>query len=508
MKKIDALLAAISGLLLAVIFPRLNLWLIAWVSLVPLLAAADGKAGAAGFKLGWISGAIFHVGLVYWVTVSMTTYGKLPQAVSIPILLAFAAFLGLFTGLPLWAACSVQQRRGWGFSLTLPFLWVAVEHLKSWFLTGFPWDLLGYSQYRILPLVQIADITGVYGISFLIVSVNCALYAVMRRLTGKGRMPWAEISFSCLLFAAVWGYGEKRLRDLEAAPAGDVLQVAIVQPNISQDVKWDPAYLEQTLEKFARLTRQAWQGRPALVVWPESATPFFFQSEQAYRTRVADILREPGGAYLLLGSPSWKESSGGRLSYHNSAFLIGPGAEMAGRYDKQHLVPYGEYVPFARFFPFIQKMVEGIGDFSPGEPGSLIRLPNCPFGVPICYEIIFPDLVRRFSAAGAKFLVNITNDAWFGQTSAPYQLLAIAALRAVESRRYVARCANTGVSAIIEPTGAIRRETGLFAEAVLSAPVYCRDEITFYARGGDVFSWCCWAFSLVLLIAARRRKTL
>ncbi len=508
MKRTDALLAAISGLLLTLIFPRLNLWLVAWVGLAPLLAAADGKTGAAGFKLGWISGVIFHTGLVYWVTVSMTTYGKLPLAVSIPILLAFAAFLGLFTGLPVWAACLLQQRRGWGFSLTLPFFWVAVEHLKSWFLTGFPWDLLGYSQYRILPLIQIADITGVYGISFLIVCVNCALLGIIRKLMHKGRMPWAEIALAVLLFAAAWAYGEKRLQELRDGPEGDKVQVALVQPNISQDVKWDPAYLDETLEKFSRLTRQAAAGRPALVMWPESATPFFFQSEDTYRARVADIVRELGGAYLLFGSPSWQQSAGGSLSYHNSAFLIGPGAEIAGRYDKQHLVPYGEYVPFARFFPFIQKMVEGIGDFSPGEPAKLIGLPRCPLGTAICYEIIFPDLVRQFAKAGARIIINITNDAWFGQTSAPYQHLAIASLRAVESRRYIARCANTGISAVIDPTGAVVRQTALFSEAVLAEPLYCRDEITFYARSGDVFSWCCWAFSLVVLLTARRRKTL
>ncbi len=508
MKKTDALLAAVSGLLLALIFPRLNLWLLAWVSLVPLLAAADGRSAAAGFKLGWISGAIFHCGLVYWVTVSMTTYGKLPLAASIPILVAFAAFLGLFTGLPLWVACRVQQRRGWSFGLTLPCVWVAVEHMKSWFLTGFPWDLLGYSQYRILPLVQIADITGVYGISFLIVSVNCALYAVVRRLTGKGRLPWPELVFAGLLVLAAWVYGEKRLQGLEDGPSGDMLQVALVQPNISQDVKWEPAYLEATLEKFSRLTRQAAQDKPALVIWPESATPFFLQSEKAYQARVARIVRELGGAYLLVGSPSWEQAAGGSLSYHNSAFLIGPGSEIAGRYDKQHLVPYGEYVPFAQFFPFITKMVQGIGDFSPGERARLIRLPGCAFGTAICYEIIFPDLVRQFAKKGARFLVNITNDAWFGRTSAPYQHLAIAALRAVETRRYIARCANTGISAIIEPTGAIVRSSKLFTEAVMAAPVYCRDEITFYSRSGDVFSWCCWAFTIVFLLAAWRRKSL
>jgi len=506
MKRTDALFAALAGVLLVLIFPRLNLWLLAWVSLVPLLAAADGKNCAAGFKLGWVAGTVFHAGLVYWVTVSMTLYGKLPFAVSIPILLVFAACLGLFTGLPVWGACFVQQRRGWGFSITLPFLWVAVEHLKSWFLTGFPWDLIGYSQYRLLPLIQVADITGVYGISFLIVLINCAAYNVLRCLSKKSPLPYSELGLSLLLLIAVWGYGEKKIFTIKDADAGIQVPLVLVQPNIPQDLKWDPKYLAQTLEKLRRLTLQAKKEYPALVVWPESATPFFFQSEETYSAQVSEIVKHMYSAYLLFGSPSWKQTAGGKLAYTNSAFLISPAGEVAGKYDKMHLVPYGEYVPFAQFFPFIQKMVEGIGDFSPGEPASLASLPGCHFGTVICYEIIFPDLVRRVALAGATFIVNITNDAWFGSTSAPHQHLAIAALRAVETGRYIARCANTGISAVIDPTGAIEQQTGLFTEAVLSATIYCRDDLTFYTRFGDLFAWCCYAVGLMFILNACRRR--
>ena len=506
MKRNDRALAALAGVLLVLIFPRLNLWLLAWVSLVPLLAAADGKDCAAGFKLGWVAGTVFHVGLVYWVTVSMTLYGKLPFAVSVPILLVFAAFLGLFTGLPVWGACFVQQRRGWSFALTFPFLWVGVEHLKSWFMTGFPWDLIGYSQYRVLPLIQIADITGVYGISFLIVFVNCAAYGIMRRFMKKGALPYPEMVLSLLLVLAAWAYGEKRIFTVQDADPGAPVQLALVQPNISQDLKWDPAYLEQTLEKFKRLTLQTKKNAPVMVVWPESATPFFFQSQETYRAYVADIVKELNGAHLLFGSPSWEESAGGEMRYHNSAFFINPGQDIAGRYDKLHLVPYGEYVPLAQFFPFIQKMVEGIGDFSPGQSLSMASLPGCIFGTVICYEIIFPDLVRQFARGGAQFIINITNDAWFGTTSAPYQHLAMTALRAVETRRYIARCANTGISAVIAPTGAIQQQTGLFTEAILPATIYCRSDVTVYARYGDLFAWCCWAFSIFCLLSACRRR--
>ncbi|MEI6126449.1 MAG: apolipoprotein N-acyltransferase, partial [Pseudomonadota bacterium] len=351
MNKKDFLTAALSGVAMAAIFPGLNIQELGWVCLVPLLAAAHKKEPVQGFMLASIAGVFFHVALLYWLTVSMTWYGGLPLWLSIPILILFASLLGLFMGIPFYVSCYVQKKNGWGFMLTLPFAWIAVEHLKSWFLTGFPWDNLGYSQYQSLPLIQIADITGVYGISFLLVVANCTVFSCMQGFFIRKRLPYNEaIVFLLLLLLSLW-YGHQTRAALKNSPETVPVKIALVQPNIPQDIKWDPAYLALTLEKLRRLTLASKTEQPAMIVWPESATPFFYQNEEAYRESVGSTVKE-AGAYLLFGSPS-SAVYDGRPLYFNSAFLLSPENEITGKYDKVHLVPYGEYVPFQEFFPFI-----------------------------------------------------------------------------------------------------------------------------------------------------------
>ncbi|MCP4713815.1 MAG: apolipoprotein N-acyltransferase [Deltaproteobacteria bacterium] len=500
----DAALALLSGLILIVLFPNFGLNELAWISLVPLLAAVQSKEPSKGFLLGALAGAVFHLGLIYWVTVSMTVYGKLHPLLSGLVLLVLALFLGLFVGVTVWLSCVVKKYVQLDIVLTLPFFWTTMEWVKSWFLTGFPWEHLGYSQFEVLPLIQIADVAGVYGISFVLVTVNCALYALVRGMLSDKQNAVKLPVVAVLLLSVTLGYGYLRLQDIDAV-AGEQLRVAVVQPNISQDVKWDPAYLEKSLDVFKRLTLESAAERPDLIVWPESATPFFYQSEEGYQERVAALLGQVD-THLVFGSPAWEMQLGSPVFY-NSALLLSPAAEVIGKYDKMHLVPYGEYVPLQALFPFINKLVEGIGDFRPGREVVNLELPAGPFGTVICYEIIFPGLVRKFAEQGARFLVNITNDAWFGNTSAPYQHLSMAAMRAVESRRYLVRAANTGISAVIRPDGRIVAQTKLFTEAVLPAMIKCRSDLTIYAVYGDVFAWgCCSVSCLMLLLAWGRRK--
>ncbi len=500
------LLAGTSGLLLILCFPSVSAGALAWVSLVPLLAAVRGRTGMQGFILGCLAGTVFHCGLVYWVVVSMTRYGGVPLVVSIAALLALSVFLSLFIAVPVGFCCFLARSARIGFSLSLPVCWVAAEHAKSWFLTGFPWQNLGYSQYRYLHFVQIADITGIYGVSFVLVLCNCAAAALLHSLCRGGRICRREPAAAAALIAVVLLYGHERLSVFKAYGhrSSSPVRLTIVQPNIAQHMKWDPAYLAPTLEIFNNLTLQAARANPRLIVWPESATPFYFESEPVFRDTVAGLVRS-SGSHLLVGSPAHIEENG-KSRYFNSAYLVSPENEIMSRYDKLHLVPYGEYVPLSRLFPFIEKLVAGVGDFSPGRAVTLQHLPSCTFGTVICYEVIFPDLVRKFVARGADFLVNITNDAWFGTTSAPEQHLSMAALRAVENRRYLARAANTGISAVIGPDGGIRQRTKLFTQTILPAKIYCCDSITVYTRFGDMFACACWAAVLVLFAGMRRRR--
>jgi apolipoprotein N-acyltransferase len=503
MKKKDVLLCVVSGIAMTLIFPGPSLKELGWVCLVPLIAASYQKDPSKGFLLASIAGSVFHLGLIYWVTVSMTTYGKLPLAVSIIILMIFAIFLSLFIAVPLYLSCYVQKFLTWGFTLTLPFFWITSEYIKSWIFTGFPWENLGYSQFQALTVIQVADITGVYGISFLMVLVNCVVFSLLQGIFIRKKMPYSETGITALLVAITLLYGQKSLDDLKT-PQGSPIKISVIQPNISQDIKWDPAFLEETMNIFHRLTLRSASENPDMVVWPESATPFVYQAEGLYKGRVAEIVKRVN-AYLLFGSPSW-EATPDNPMFFNSAFLISPQNRIEGKYNKVHLVPYGEYVPLQELFPFIHKMVVGIGNFRPGREIKNLDLPASSFATLICYEIIFPNLVRKFVKGGAHFIVNITNDAWFGRTSAPYQHLSMAALRAVENKRFLVRAANTGISACIAPSGAIIKKTKLFTETVLPAIIFCKAQKTFYTLYGDIFALLCSAISLIIVIAARMRR--
>ena len=498
-------LSIFSGILLILVFPQWNIKELAWFSLVPLLFAVRDKGTYQGFLLGSLAGFVFNLGLVYWVTVSMTTYGKLPMVLAVLVLSLLALYLSLFISVPVCCSCYVEQKQGIDSTITLPFFWIASEYARSWFLTGFPWENFGYSQYQILPIIQMADITGVYGISFLLVMVNGAGFSLLDSLFVKKAVPFRKIAVAGMLLAASLGYGWMRLTDSEQERGASV-KAALVQGNISQDVKWDPAFLDETMKIYSRLTLDTVSQKPDLVIWPEAATPFNFQMEKTYQALVASVMGTTG-AYLLLGSPAWERTAEG-IEYFNSAFLVSPDGKIQGRYDKMHLVPYGEYVPLKQFFPFIEKMVVGIGDFSSGKEAKILHFPGGSFGTLICYEIIFPDLVRRFAKNGASFLVNITNDAWFGRTSAPYQHLSMAVLRAVENRRSIARAANTGISAFIDANGSIVQQTSLFTPASITGIIYKKAEKTFYTNYGDLFAWFCSGVSLLLIAAGFYRTKL
>jgi len=485
-------------------FPRAGLHGLAWICMVPLIMVVLRRERPGTVAQGIIAGTVYHVGLIYWVVVSMNSYGGMPRPLAGLMLALFAVFLSAFVALPLWCSAFIQKRTGLRLTLTLPVCWVAAEYVKSWILTGFPWELLGYSQFRNLRIIQIADITGVYGVSFLLIMGNCAAAAALHALTRRRRIPRLEPCCALVLSAASLCYGHIRVQEFHE-PSGTQFTALLVQPNIPQDLKWDPAHLDATMQRLFRLSTAPAQKHTDLTIWPESATPFFFQDEPVYQEHVVRAARHSGG-WLVFGSPSFTHNSA-RPSYHNSAFLMNPDGEITARYDKLHLVPWGEYVPLKRLFPFITRMVTGIGDFTPGKGITLLRTGDTALAPLICYEIIFPNLTRTFVRLGGQCIVNITNDAWFGRTCAPYQHLSMAVLRAVENKRFLLRCANTGISAAIAPTGKIIAQTAVFTEASLQTTVSALDGLTVYSRFGDVFAAVCLAASVLLLLIARRRGT-
>ena len=287
------------------------------------------------------------------------------------------------------------------------------------------------------------------------------------------------------VLAAVLIYGDYRLKAVDRAVAGIPQKtVAIVQGNIDQAIKWNPDFTVATITKYSEMSKTAAQKKPDLIVWPETATPFYYGVHPVLSRLVRNGIVKNQTSYLI-GSPSFTAESNHRV-FHNSAFLVDPTGKTLGKYDKAHLVPFGEYVPYKKYLPFLGKMVAAVGDFRPGPKGRTLAWGDTQLGIQICYEIIFPALSRRVTLNGANILVNQTNDAWYGRTSAPYQLLSMAVMRAVENRRTVIRAANTGFSAFIDPAGRIHHRTALFEEAVIWHAVPVLKKTSLYTRYGDI----------------------
>ena len=490
-----AFLAAASGILIILSFPKADIPILAWVALIPLLIAIEDRSPAEAFKIGWFCGLVAYGGLLYWVMIVMGQYGKLPAYATIPLWLLLSAWLAFFPALAVWATTSGKQNVIKAVVL-LPLAWVASDYLRSFLLTGFPWTMLGHSQYRLLPLIQVADLTGVYGITALIVLANTVLYRIIRAFSGAN-VPYPAKSALVLVLALIGtlGYGLYRLNTPLQTKS---LRVALIQGNINQAVKWSPSFRDTTLDIYSSLSRQAIQSqKPDLIVWPESAAPFFFQENSPSSDRIRNLARELKTC-ILFGSPATELRNGSPTNL-NSAFLLDQNGNEQGRSDKIHLVPFGEYVPLARLLPFVNKMVHGIGDFSPGQQVKPLMAGQIPLGVLVCYEAIFPELARAHVNSGSRVLVNITNDAWFGRSSAPWQHLSMAVFRAIETRTPLVRAANTGITSVVDQNGHIRGMTPLFSQAVMVDEVKTGQADAVYLKIGDLFAQGCLTVALLLL---------
>jgi apolipoprotein N-acyltransferase len=393
-----------------------------------------------------------------------------------------------------------------------PFAWIAVEFLRTWLFTGFPWELLGYSQHQYLWMIQVADLFGVYGLSGLIVLVNMALALAILSWVEQ---PWQFEAVSTALvlrtgavasalIAAVALYGLLAVHSNDQrTQTATKARLAVIQGNIDQSRKWDPSFQLETIAKYKNLSLAVAEKKVDLIIWPETATPFYLVQDTLLTQMVIEGVKAAKTDFVI-GSPAVDELQTGGQTYFNSAYLISGDGRVAGKYDKVHLVPFGEYVPLKRFLWFVDKLVAQVGDFKTGTKGRVLENAGYRLGLQICYEIIFSDLSRAMVRNGANLLVNITNDAWFGRTSAAYQHFSMAVFRAVENRRFLARAANTGISGFIDPCGRVLGATPLFTEASLTADVALLDHRTLYSRWGDM-PLAVLSFGVVLVTAIGRR---
>lgn len=502
-------LTLLGALVLLLAYPKPDWTALAWVApalwFVRLLRPPRRRLALSGLGFG----LVFFGGLLYWTVPALRLHGGL----SLPASLAAYALLVLYLSLfPALFAVGIGRiaavHRGLAVGV-LPVYWVALEWIRAHLFTGFPWGLLGYTQYRNPAWIQIAACTGVYGVSFLVAGVN-ALLAGAVVSTGRGRIVWLAAAAAVLI--AVPSAGVLVLPPVESGP----VRIGVVQGNIRQDRKWEPTDGETILQHYSDLTRQAIEAGARLVVWPEAALPYPLSPAGAaardpaamgstsLRRRLELLVRDsPTG--LLVGAVEYRSRDGGRAAF-NGAQYYSADTGWGKPYDKVQLVPFVEYIPLPRLFFFLKRLAGGtIADFLPGEGVVLHRVGGSDFATAICYEMIFPHRIRDYTRAGARWLVNITNDGWFGESAGPYQHFAMSVFRAVENRRWVIRAANTGISGFIDPYGRIVRTAGLHERQVVVEDVRPRDDATVYHRAGDLFAAACGIMTLGTLLVAGRR---
>jgi apolipoprotein N-acyltransferase len=476
--------------------------LLAWFGPALLLLGVDGLAPLRAMCLAFAAALVANAGIVHWAYVVTVTYGHAPAIAGVAGSIGLGSYVALFTALFAGGAAWLARRRA-DSPFVLAALWTVGDHLRSFALSGFPWATLGYAQHANPPLLALAPFTGVYGLSFVTVLGGAALAAALRARR-LGRAPGPSPLFAFAVVLAIHAAGALVSGGDDESEAGRV-RLAVLQGNIDQGVKWSPEWAVRTLDIYEELTRRAAARGARLILWPETAVPGSIDTDTALRQRLSELARETGAGLVLGGVGVDRDPRDGAVRYYDSAYLIDPEGTFTGRYDKAHLVPFGEYVPLRPLLGlFLKGVARGIAsnDVTAGAAPRAVALPvDGPHGravsggVPICYELLFPDLVRRFVGDGAELLLAITNDAWYGRTGAPYQFLAMTALRSAETRVWTARAANTGVSAIIDARGRVRAQTRIFERDLLVADVPLRPAPlggSFYTRHGDVFAAACW----------------
>ncbi len=491
------LLALTGGLLLSLAFPPLSLDYLAWVAFIPLFWALCLVSRAhLALLCGALFGFAFFLVDLSWIYNTLITHGHFSPFIGIIVFLCMIIFLSLFPAGFAYAAALFSER-GISTGAVAPFLWVAQEYLRSILFTGFPWDLLGYSQANHLRLIQTADVTGVYGISFLIVLSNVTLWKLIQSIFflngphGSTRFPWKLITVNVLALIFVLSYGQIRIRQFsDIHHSKTSCKIGVLQGNIPQEIKWEDSSRAKTFAVYEALGRKAVDEGARLLIWPETSAPVVFGSTDRDWIRPS-LISEELGVPMLVGAPSLKTGNN-RGPYYNSAFLL-DSTKIFFRYDKIHLVPFGEYMPLSSLLPVGPGIAAREADYAPGKTMTVMRWPDCPpFSVLICYEAIFPELARQAVNSGAKLLVNITNDGWFGDTGAPYQHLAMAGFRSIENRVWLLRSANTGISGAFDPSGKLVKTIALQHEDMFTLSMTSIDNPrSFYTRFGDLFVYGC-----------------
>ncbi|PIE61204.1 MAG: apolipoprotein N-acyltransferase [Desulfobacterales bacterium] len=478
--------AILTGVLLTAAFPDAGLYPMAFIALVPLWTALNTLTPRQAFYSGLTAGIVHYLTLIYWIVHTLTQFGNLPMVAALGCLLLLAFYLALYP-----AVFALVLKKCLVPNWLMPFwgavVWTGLEYIRTHAFTGFPWGVLGYSQYTNALMAQVADITGILGISFILVSCNGIISQWVEIYRHHHRFDrWCLLSslLAVILVSGVYIYGANRMNTVSHwTAAAETATIAIIQGNIEQEKKWDSAFKKMTLDRYEALSLSS---LPAdLVVWPETAMPFYYGNDMKTSAQINDLVITADTCFLI-GGPA-VEIEKEEIRYFNRAYMFNSHARITGIYDKTHLVPFGEYVPLQDLLWFVENLTAQAGYFSKGTTGPFpLEFNTHKTGVLICFEILFPDISRQFVLNNADILTTLTNDAWFGRTSAPAQHFSVAVFRAIENRRTMVRAANTGISGVIAPSGQVIAKTDVFTATTLTRNIPALKQITFYTRHGDL----------------------
>ncbi len=492
----DILISISSGTLTAFSFPKFNLSFFSWISLIPIILIISKKNPKQSFLLGLISGFSFYAVLLYWIPDVPIHYGNLSLAFSILIYILLILFLALFWAFFSLTYSKIHQSFPKFVLFLAPFIWVSFEYILTHIFTGFPWGLIGYSQYKNIYLIQTASITGVYGISFILLLFQSSF---IFSVNFKKKAPFFSV-LTLVLIIHLWGYAI--IKPIHSTD--NSLKASVIQGNVPSETNWNeesPQEIYDLFDQHLELSFQAYLQGCRLIVWPELSVPLCFSCHygiyEEFKDKLFQFVQKTECTFLLGTYESTKTKKG--IQYYNTALCLSPNLSTS-QYYKMHLVPFGEYTPYKKIFSFISKFTHAIGELTPGEKYSLHEFEGIKFGSPICYEIIFPNLVRRFVKIGGNFLVTITNDGWYGKSSAPYQHFSIAVFRAVENRRFLLRAATTGISGIVDPYGRILSQSKLDTKTFLLGNITPSQALTLYTKHGDVLPLASLTLSILFLI--------
>ncbi|HJM82472.1 MAG TPA: apolipoprotein N-acyltransferase [Nitrospinota bacterium] len=484
-------ISLLCGVSLATAYPGYGYWPLAWVALAPFLFIVLTNNPAKGFFLGLLMGIGMFGPTFTWLSNSMIDYGNISQMLAFAINFLGIVYIAFFVGIFAYTICWIANRLSREMALaSAPFIWVGIEQLRTWLPPfAFPWARIADSQSQVLQVIQFVDITGEEGLCFLIVFTNASLASILFWISGerqKSKFPakWVALTIGMILAALV--YGSARIEQIKTKEGRDI-NVALVQGNIDQRKKWNRKYLQKQFFIYEQRTIKAAIDGAKLIIWPETAIPFYFGRDPTFDNRMFSLAKTTG-ANILFGGLSIIDGEKSPEIF-NSAWTLTSEGELA-KYDKVHLVPFGEYVPLKSLLFFVNSMASTIGNLQAGKIIKPIKVDDIMVAPQICFEVIFPRYSRIMSSAGADIIVNITNDSWFGDSAASAQSMAMAVFRAVENRKPLLRSAQSGISAIIDSTGKITGQSGLFVETTLIGKVKINQKInSLYTSSNGLFGW-------------------